>query len=682
MNVLDLSGRRKGFYLLLAVFLLLPTVRAQPPVLNSFVDAKIGAGWHEIYQNPENDRTYRWMGEEGLINLDNKRGPLVAEVYFYVKAGEEPQQLKINYQNTTVYQRTIYPFWESHYLKINIPQGRSKLKFSQEDVCDSCQTLIFENITLKPIKEVSKGTNFFNKLDTFFFSHGIAPAFFYINLFLVSALVIYLLANNFRRQFWVICLLILLIAVSARLLYPAMHLMYTDEHLNMEAASNYLDKGRPYICSYSDVPNSCRIYQKPVAYSLLLAIVFAIFGASSTAAISFSLLLGSLIPFFLFLAIYKFTDAVRLSFIAAFISAVLPSQIIWSNTAETNISSLLFFSILLFALSLYRQKQNYTNAIFLISSSTLAMQFRPELSVIVPLVLLVYYAVYRSELNLKKYLLPLSMGFFLVIPHLSHLIANFSYYTHFLVFEQIKSEWLQIFQPTSLELVMAPLSLLIFLFGFRNLWQSSQQFTKFYTVITALFLASEPFLVKTLARSSIYPIFFVSLFLASSLDFFFAPRYQNFMRERLTGLTMGKKRFEIGLLIIILTLAFLSGVFLARDRRSQSVTEQARLQTSVPAKMEKEIRNCTIVTERPELIQATTDLQVISNQRLLNNPDLLNSDRCYLFYEGINCHINFSKYFKHRCQAIKNNFADRKYQEYRLGNTSYTLYHLSPKAEN
>jgi len=208
----------------------------------------------------------------------------------------------------------------------------------------------------------------------------------YYLLIILFAVLIYFSIRD-RRKFivraskrtWVLALIIFIVGLSIRLALPHYHIMYIDEPWYLEMAKNMnLGKG-PVICN---TPDNCFMPIKAPVWPFMISIVQRLFGLNNYAVMYFNSIVGSLSIIFVYILAMKLFNNEKKALLSALIFSLMPVQIIWSNTAETNSISV-FFLLLVFITYLPKRK---ISTLFIVCSVIMVLS-RIELALILPLIL-------------------------------------------------------------------------------------------------------------------------------------------------------------------------------------------------------------------------------------------------------------------------------------------------------
>lgn len=202
---------------------------------------------------------------------------------------------------------------------------------------------------------------------------------------------------------WAGLIAVLAAATALRVLWiPAHHAMYVDEPWYLEAARNLIERGALVLCHRSFDGVICDPYPKAAGWPVLLAGVFALFGAGSHTAFATSIVLGiaavSLVAIVTRLAGGPWRQAIC----AALLIAVHPLHVAWSPTAETNVASTAVLLAGIAGVLLLRRTPTMTHAWAAAAGLGFAAAMRPEMAMALPpaLCMLMFAHVRRRHLAL------------------------------------------------------------------------------------------------------------------------------------------------------------------------------------------------------------------------------------------------------------------------------------------
>ncbi|MEO5355786.1 MAG: glycosyltransferase family 39 protein [Nitrospirae bacterium YQR-1] len=210
---------------------------------------------------------------------------------------------------------------------------------------------------------------------------------------------------------------------------PRIHRIYYDENIYLSIGQNIGFLGKAGMCN--DGNNHYGVYgcdivefnKQPYAYPFLLSLLFKLFGSSELTGFLFNNVTFLLSTITVFLISYMLFDEITLSVFAALIFAMIPENIMWSNTAAVEPSALLFpgFTILCFLIYL-KEKDN--KSLFLFSVVLpFSLQFRLEAVLILPVIFL--YIVLKDGSILKSQMFYLFLLISLILA-LTHILQIYS----------------------------------------------------------------------------------------------------------------------------------------------------------------------------------------------------------------------------------------------------------------
>lgn len=184
-----------------------------------------------------------------------------------------------------------------------------------------------------------------------------------------------------RRKTWLWLLITFLVGGVLRFsVFPSYHMMYTDESLYLEMASNFNHRLQPVQClTYDAAGETCLpLYTKPPGWPFLISLGFLAFGEEEGVGFFLSALFGSLSILFIFILGFLIFRSDRAGLWAAFLLALSPLHILWSHSSETNIPSTFFVLLVLAVLFLYRETSNNTLLLPLLALFLLSVSIRYE----------------------------------------------------------------------------------------------------------------------------------------------------------------------------------------------------------------------------------------------------------------------------------------------------------------
>src|SRR3989339_573571 len=210
-------------------------------------------------------------------------------------------------------------------------------------------------------------------LEPFFIKYHITVILIAINFCLLCFLIFInrqYVFKEFKKisvKVWFLLFLILILAVILRILIP--HRQYPliyDETFYFQAA---VDMFRfDVLLGYS----------KSIAWPFVLSLIFKFFTPSNNVVFNTSIFFAAITVFPLFFLTNLFFNEKRFAMLSALLFVLLPYNIFWSATGETETTSL-FFSVLALMFSFIYFKYREKSLLWLsIIGLALSVQFRPE----------------------------------------------------------------------------------------------------------------------------------------------------------------------------------------------------------------------------------------------------------------------------------------------------------------
>lgn len=483
------------------------------------------------------------------------------------------------------------------------------------------------------------------------------------------------------KKTWLFLGLVFLVALLIRLVIPArQYILYCDEAYYMEGAKSLLQTG-----FQGDYPKS-------IGWPFLLALVFAVFGVTNTAAFYFSIVFGALTAGAIFLMTFAITQKKGMSLFAAIIFSLFPAHIRWSASIETNVASLFFIILTVCSFFLYYRLGKRPLLWLVLSFLAFTVQFRSE-NYSLPFLFLAGCFIFGRQPFKKADSIPILASILLFMPNcfqtfvfymkenwphniglnaaggsFSHLSYAFLYFARFIVNAD--------FQPLLLSIFIVLGAAHMFFkkrkeWCFLLIWFFLFSLFYFFLASFQAIGARGDTLNKTRFFMMFYPITVV-----------FASYGIAFLQERFKG-GLAKKGviiFSTALLCLFFIPYTLNASYWFRDSiRSLDVAIPSLIKENIP-------KDCVIVCHWPSLLRATTDYEVIDLADFLDDEALqeqiMKPGRCVLFFE--NSVSFFSNYSleKRMCEDVKHNFLLKPYRVYGNKDVRFTFYEiLRPKKE-
>lgn len=470
--------------------------------------------------------------------------------------------------------------------------------------------------------------------------------------------------KKIKTRTWLIFTLILLLALFLRIfITPHQTIMFEDAGWYMETAKNMLEGDYGYFV---------RGVYKSIGWPFMIAIGFFFFGVDNLVAHYASSVLGILTVFNIFCLALVLFKKETIALWSAFLFSLIPVHIIWSGSAETNVSSVFFITLaLFFSLLYFQQKSNRLLWLSLIALA-FACQFRIEnyfLLVLFLFGLLIFKVKIFPKTNLKPVLgriLLAGILIMLITPNLAntldhHLAANWSEITT--GGEQLAPNWgisNLIYNSTRqaphfLDNRYHPLIFSVFLiigllFALIKKRKALIFLGLWFLLLYFIYFGSWPNLgPKSRFFMGFYPI--TSLFAGCGLYFI----------TRSFGPELFKKTLSLIFIPLIILFFF---PHIKEKIENIPFGPQGERQTAITHLAVKKMpKDCLIVANNPEVIRGVIDSKMINLKSFLvaedDNQQLFQKTNCLLFFEDYTCDsgTQFVSGWQENCQEIK-----RKYE--------------------
>jgi hypothetical protein len=210
---------------------------------------------------------------------------------------------------------------------------------------------------------------------------------------------------------------------------PREHRIFYDEDIYQNIGQNITFLRKAGMCNEgANEYGEYRCYRleynkQPNAWPYLLSITFRLFGVHELAAfLTNNLIYGlSIVTVFLigFLLFGNYVPGIY----AAFIFALIPEQLIWSNSVAVEPSAALFLGLAVLSTLVFIKTRESKSLFLTVTVLAFAIQFRTESIVMVTVPVVIILLSCKNELKQGRLYLLLSIFFLLIIPHLIHLYA-------------------------------------------------------------------------------------------------------------------------------------------------------------------------------------------------------------------------------------------------------------------
>ena len=261
--------------------------------------------------------------------------------------------------------------------------------------------------------------------------------------------------NAGKKTFFAVVFIFCLSLFLKLILVVPKHLYYNDEFYYMITAKNILlhINAGPYL--------------KSSGWSVIIAIMFAVFGINNYVAIGTSIFFGALTTINIFLLVYFIFKDRYLAILSAVIFSIMPDHIFFSATAERSVVSIFFVTFSVLAMLLYFQNERKNLLWLSLLGISFASQIRPENYIFLALFVIGFYIFLKRWPDFKD-----NIWFIAACLCLPNLIWNCHYHSGLIInpahssyFNTVKC-FLNLFDGSLYPLLF----ILLFSTGFLCLW--------------------------------------------------------------------------------------------------------------------------------------------------------------------------------------------------------------------
>ncbi|MGM0576470.1 MAG: hypothetical protein ACQEXJ_12135 [Myxococcota bacterium] len=438
-------------------------------------------------------------------------------------------------------------------------------------------------------------------------------------------------SRSVSRWEWAALAAVVATAMVLGWLVPGYQRIYTDEAYYMLVGSELLANG--------GVAEGTG-YAKAFGWPALLGVAFALGPRDPATAITATNLLGIATPVLIFAAagVWAGPRGRRIGLVAALLLATSPTHTLLSNTAEANVAGMFSVSLLLLAGGLWWKRPNTHHALFLFASAALSASTRPEATV--PLVVLAVAAAVHPDRRRMLWLL--AGGLVWASPNLwryasLHLGETARRIEEFGQTAAMAYPWTH-FVTGNGQPILAALAGLGLLLGSRAARGPT--------------LALGAWLFGTLALLSVAG----AGALALPERFVLAPDVPAALLAGLAVSTLSARLHEYRAwaprVFVIALVAGVLALGLSGHRRHLRAHPGYALQHRLPERIEEVMpRGCKLVATRPEIYQATTDLEVLSAQAVLDGDAATGA--CAAFVWDLTCFEWEQPPFARQCAVLR-----------------------------
>ena len=213
---------------------------------------------------------------------------------------------------------------------------------------------------------------------------------------------------------------------------PRTSRIYYDEQIYQHIGQSLADRHRAEMCNEGTVGDGrltcvrAEYNKQPNAYPHLVSLGFRIAGANDQWAFTVNNLAAAFLPIVVFLLsvlIWPSDGRAPASALPALIAALIPQQLLWSNTAAAEATAALSAAFAVVAAAWFVRARSSASLALTVVAASYAAQFRPESPLIIPVVASVVLLGAADELRRRRLWVAVGGGVVLIVPLLMHLWA-------------------------------------------------------------------------------------------------------------------------------------------------------------------------------------------------------------------------------------------------------------------
>ncbi|MFH0875071.1 MAG: hypothetical protein V1859_03975 [archaeon] len=490
---------------------------------------------------------------------------------------------------------------------------------------------------------------------------GLLIITFFLTLYCFKSIFKFI-SKYFTKLNLIYLIIIILLAFLIRFyVYAPNHGLVINELSHINAAKNFLETGRMELCNYNlELEKVCRLYSNPKGWATILSIFFFFSQVTSANSVFLAQLFGIIFVIAFYVYTFLIFKRKEIAFFSSFILLNFPLLNAWTNTAETNISSLFFIIACFCFLELYFIFGK--KMLFLISN----LLFYIAVSIRIEFYLFMLVIVYRIFLNKEKIInFKFSEKVFLLVFFIINLLIsaansiiflkdyqNNGWYSYVYFVEHVPYEINRLMNQYYLTYLVLLLSIIgaVFLFikGRKNFTVFFIWFSLLFSYYTFLYYQHQS---RYIMHAVVGLIFFASYGLYMII---------NFSKKR--GLFVKAAILCFILFFFINELNFMyknKDNYLAHNYADYIVYNS--IQEDIPS-------DYIIVNNMPLTITAISNKRAVNLRSFLDRGNFDNMTK-YLFYWDFSCRKYGDDTYNNRfCEEIVNNF---ELEEYKIYATEY-----------
>lgn len=210
---------------------------------------------------------------------------------------------------------------------------------------------------------------------------------------------------------------------------PRTSRIYYDEQIYQGIAQSMSDLHRATMChegivEYGRLQCQRDEYNKqPNGFPYILSVAYRVFGVGAQTGTVVNNLCAALLPLVVFLLTLLLAEDARAAAFAALIVALIPEQLLWSNTSASEPSAALFSACAVLAAAGFARVRTTGALCWAVAATAFAVQFRPECLLIVPIVVAVATSGHADEWRQPRWWAGGLLGVALCAALIAHLAA-------------------------------------------------------------------------------------------------------------------------------------------------------------------------------------------------------------------------------------------------------------------
>ena len=210
---------------------------------------------------------------------------------------------------------------------------------------------------------------------------------------------------------------------------PRTNRIYYDEHIYQGVGQNLSDAHLAQMCNDGIVEHGVlqcargEYNKEPYGYPHLLSLGYRIFGVSEAVAHWLNAICAAALAWVVFvIAVLLFGDA-RTGVLAALVLALIPQQLLWSHTAAAEPSAALMCAVAVMSALFHARRRTRVSLAWMTVMIVYAAQFRMEIALLAPAVLVVFLMFAPRELTAARTWWAGLTAIVLGAAHVAHLVS-------------------------------------------------------------------------------------------------------------------------------------------------------------------------------------------------------------------------------------------------------------------